>query len=126
MDFFRADDLPPTEVLPGVLLRSVSLESLTMTFVEYRAGSTVPSHHHQYDQITYVLEGFLEIQLGDARRVLGPGEGVRIPAKTAHGSRAVEGAAKAIDAWSPSPESLRLEDLAVLAVPARSSGETPK
>ena len=114
MGFFRVEELEATEVLPGLRLKSVGLENLMMTFVEYEPGCHVPIHHHRYEQITYVLEGFLEVRLGQETRVLGPGEGVRIPAQTPHGSRPVEGSARAVDAWSPAPRSLALEELATM------------
>jgi len=126
MNFFRVEDLEATEVLPGIRLRSVSLENLMMTFVEYREGAEVPLHHHRYEQITYVLEGFVEVCVGKDRRVLGPGEGVRIPAKTDHSSRPIEGPARALDAWTPVPKSLKLEDLATLGQHVPIEGEQPR
>ncbi len=114
MSFFRVEDLEVAEVLPGVRLRSVGLENLMVTFVEYREGAEIPLHHHRYEQITYVLEGFVEVCVGKERRVLRPGEGVRIPAKMEHSSRPIEGPARALDAWTPVPKSLKLEDLVTL------------
>ncbi len=108
MHFFRVNDLPEVEVLPGVRLRSVGLADLMMTFVDYDAGAEVPTHRHsREEQITSVLEGFLEVTIGGERRVLGPGEGVRIPRGVEHGSRPVEGPARAVDAWTPIPSRFR-------------------
>ena len=106
--FFRVADLPSKEVLPGVVLRSVSLENLMMTFVEYAAGSEVPTHEHRHEQITYVLEGCLEVVVGDQQRLLGPGDGVRIPPNAEHSSRPVDGPARALDAWTPVLERFRV------------------
>ncbi|MFQ5665953.1 MAG: cupin domain-containing protein [Candidatus Binatia bacterium] len=106
--FFRVADLPSKDVLEGIRLRSVHLENLMMTFVEYPVGSAVPSHHHRYEQITYVLEGRLEVTLKGEQRVLGPGEGVQIPANVEHSSRTIDGSAKALDAWTPVPKRFRV------------------
>jgi len=99
--FFSVQQLPAKEILRGIRLRSVHLDNLMMTFVEYPAGSSVPTHFHPSEQITYVLEGFLEVTIGQEARVLGPGEGVRIAPNVPHGSRPVDGAARALDAWTP-------------------------
>ena len=106
--FFRIEELPVKEILAGVRLRSVNLDKLMVTFVEYKAGSTVPPHFHPYEQITCVLEGCLQVIIGETQRILGPGEGVRIPPNVEHSSRPVHGAAKALDAWTPVPESFRV------------------
>jgi unsaturated pyranuronate lyase len=122
--FFRVEELPTKEVLAGIRLRSVHLENLMMTFVDYPAGSTVPAHHHRYEQITYVLEGWLEVTVGDQRRVLAAGEGVRIPANQEHSSRPVDGTAKALDAWTPVPRRFKVDVLATLGHQVPIGGES--
>jgi quercetin dioxygenase-like cupin family protein len=107
--FFRVEELPAKELLAGVRVRSVHLADLMMTFVEYPAGATVPMHHHPYEQITYVLEGQLEVSIGAETRLLGPGEGVQVPANMEHGSRTVGGPAKAVDAWTPVPKMFKVK-----------------
>jgi len=106
--FFRVSDLPAKQVLDGVAMRSVDLDNLMMTFVEYAAGARVPTHFHPYEQITYVLEGQLEVVIGDVHEVLGPGEGVCISPNVEHSSRPINGPAKALDAWTPVPERFKV------------------
>ena len=124
--FFRIEELPVKEILAGVRLRSVDLENLMMTFVEYAAGSTVPMHHHPYEQITVVLEGRLEVTLGHNQRVLGPGEGVRIPHNAEHSSRPLEGPARALDAWTPVPERFKVDSITTLGHNIPIIGESPE
>lgn len=107
--FFRVEELPAKEMVAGVRVRSVHLVDLMMTFVEYPAGATVPMHHHPYEQITYVLEGQLEVRMGAETRVLGPGEGVQVPANMEHSSRPIGGPAKALDAWTPVPKMFKVK-----------------
>ncbi len=106
--FFRIDELPARDMMPGVRLRSVEVGSLMMTFVEYAEGAVVPTHFHPSEQITYVTEGCIEVQVGGTQRLLGPGEGVRIPANTEHSSRPIDGPATAVDAWTPGPAHFRV------------------
>jgi unsaturated pyranuronate lyase len=126
MNFFRVEELPMQEVLPGVRLRSVNLDKLMMTFVEYEEGSSVPMHHHPHEQITYVLEGFLEVTIGTEKRVLGAGEGVRIAPNTDHSSRPLEGSAKALDAWTPVVKRFASESFSTLGHQVPIEGETPR
>jgi quercetin dioxygenase-like cupin family protein len=96
-----------------------------MSFVEYDAGAAVPVHRHRREQITYVLDGFLEVTIDTERRVLGPGEGVRIPRQTDHSSRPVGGPARALDAWTPVPERLKVEEPSTLGAHVPVRGESP-
>jgi quercetin dioxygenase-like cupin family protein len=105
--FFRVADLPSKEVLKEIHVRSVHLENLMMTFIEYPADATVPTHYHPFEQITYVLDGRLEVTVAGERRILGAGEGVCIRANAEHGSRPVDGPARVVDAWTPVPEHLK-------------------
>ncbi len=122
--FFRVAELPVKELANGIRLRSVELATLMMTFVEYPEGSIVPTHFHPHEQITYVLEGCLEVMVGDKQRLLGPGEGVRIPPNAEHNSRPVDGPARALDAWTPVRESLRVTRDASLRSKAQFEGES--
>lgn len=124
--FFRVADLPSKEVLPGVVLRSVSLDNLMMTFVEYAAGASIPTHHHRREQITCVLDGSIEVTVGGERRLLGPGEGILIPPNQEHSSRPVHGAARALDAWTPVPERFRVDTETTLGGSAPVEGESPR
>jgi len=107
--FFRVEDLPAKEMVAGVSVRSVHLADLMMTFVDYPAGAKVPMHHHPYEQITYVLAGQLEVSIEAETRVLGPGEGVQVPANMEHSSRPIGGPAKVLDAWTPVPKMFKVK-----------------
>ena len=123
--FFCIEELPAKEVMSGIRLRSVDLENLMMTFVEYAAGSTVPMHHHPYEQITVVLEGILEVTVGHEQRVLRSGEGVRIPPNREHSSRPLDGPAKALDAWTPVPQRFKVDPSTTLGHRVPIFGESP-
>ena len=68
MSFFTVNELPGTEMLPGVVRRAVYLEHAMMTFFDFAPGSVIPEHDHPHEQITYVLQGTMEFRLGDERR----------------------------------------------------------
>jgi len=104
MDFFRVEDLPGVEMLPGVVRRAVWLEGVMVTFFEFEPHTVVPAHDHPHEQITYVVEGGMEFTLGEETRRLSAGEGVCIPPGVRHGARILDRRTVVLDAWHPPRE----------------------
>ena len=44
MTYFRTDELPATEMLPGVSRRSVHLDDVMITFFDFESDAVVPEH----------------------------------------------------------------------------------
>lgn len=101
MAFFSVDELPGTEMLPGVMRRAVYLDHVMLTFFEFAPGSIVPEHSHPHEQITYVIQGAIEFHLGERARVLRAGDGVCIPPGTPHKAIILDEPTVALDAWYP-------------------------
>lgn len=55
----------PARPLPGVKRWIISGKGAMLAVVEAKKGAEVPSHRHPEEQMTYVLEGKLEITLDD-------------------------------------------------------------
>lgn len=101
MTFFNVDELPGTEMLPGVTRRAVYLDHVMLTFFEFAPGSIVPEHNHPHEQITYVIHGAMEFHLGAEMQVLRAGDGVCIPPGTTHKAVILDEPTIALDAWYP-------------------------
>ena len=101
MPFFTVKELPATEMLPGVLRRSVYLDNVMVTFFEFEPGSTVPEHSHPHEQITYVAKGAMRFRLGEETQVVRAGDGVCIPSGVVHEAIILDEPTVAIDAWHP-------------------------
>ena len=101
MDFFRMQDLPGVEMLPGVVRRAVWLEGVMVTFFTFEPHTVIPAHDHPHEQITYVVEGALEFTLGDETQVLHAGEGVCIAPGISHGARVLDQHTLVLDSWHP-------------------------
>jgi quercetin dioxygenase-like cupin family protein len=99
--YFRIDDRPQTEMLPGIKRSAVWMDRTMLTFFRFEPGSVVPEHAHENEQITLVTEGRMEFTLNDEVRLLCPGEGACIPPNTPHSARILDEPTVAIDAWSP-------------------------
>jgi quercetin dioxygenase-like cupin family protein len=101
MTFFRTDDLPATEMLPGVTRRAVYLDEVMMTFFDFEANATIPEHHHPHQQITWIVSGTMEFELDGEKRLLHAGDGVLILPNTPHGAIILDQPCRALDAWHP-------------------------
>ncbi len=107
MSFFTVNELPATEMLPGVMRRTVYLEHAMMTIFTFEPGSVVPEHDHPHEQITYVVQGAMEFTLAGETRVLRAGEGVCCPSGASHGAVILDEPTVALDAWYPLREEYR-------------------
>jgi quercetin dioxygenase-like cupin family protein len=101
MNFFRTDDLPATEMLPGVNRRTVFLPDLMLTFVDFEPGRVLPEHDHPHQQITWIVSGAMEFDLDGEKRILRPGDGVLVPPNVRHSAVVLQEPCRALDAWHP-------------------------
>ena len=104
MEFFTVSDLPGTEMLPGIVRRSVAMDHAMVTFFTFAPGTVLPVHDHIHEQITYVIRGAMEFTLGDEVRVLRAGDGVCSPPGVRHGGVVLDEETFALDAWYPRRE----------------------
>lgn len=73
---------------------------MTFGYVELKSESSVPLHHHVQEQITYIIEGELEMMIGNQSFFLTAGMYYVIPANMPH-SAIAKTDCKVIDAFSP-------------------------
>ena len=80
-----------TEVMnPKISRKVVSGERLTMAHISFAKDAVVPTHHHESEQITYVVEGVLKFQLDGREVTVGKGEVLVIPSNVPHSAVALE------------------------------------
>ena len=74
----------------SVLRRFVNGERVTVARLVFAAGSAVPTHRHENEQISVVLSGALEFTVEGAPVVVRAGEALHLAANELHGARALE------------------------------------
>jgi quercetin dioxygenase-like cupin family protein len=99
-------DIKPKILAPGITGHYAHGASMTLGYVELKAGSIVPLHHHEQEQITYILEGHLEMEIGGNSCSLTEGTYYVIPSNMPHNAVAITDT-KVIDAFSPVREDYR-------------------
>jgi len=98
LSFVTMEGMSP---LKGVRIKSVSLNNVMMTWMEFDPGSELPLHSHPHEQITTVIEGSLEMEIDGTVRAMSPGDVAVVPSGVDHRARVIGGRAVAIDAWNP-------------------------
>lgn len=92
--------IPPKEIVPGITGYYAHGDKHTFGYVEIKKGSVVPEHHHIQEQITYIIEGQLNMVIGGEPCPLTTGMCHIIPSNMPHSAVAVTDC-KLIDTFSP-------------------------
>src|SRR5258708_21329290 len=90
---YRWDDVPKERLTDLLERRVITAERIMLAHVYLKKGCVVPTHSHENEQVTYVLEGALRFWLGkDQReeRVLRPGGVLVVPSNLPHKAEALE------------------------------------
>ena len=93
-------NINPKELAPGISGYYAHGDQLTFGYVELKAGSMVPLHHHINEQITFIIEGQLDMIIGGEQCSLTAGMYHVIHANVPH-SGVARTNCKVIDAFSP-------------------------
>jgi quercetin dioxygenase-like cupin family protein len=89
------------EVLNQHIWRKVITGEKAMVAQVFLAkGAVVPEHHHESEQITYILEGALQFEIEGRQIVVSAGQVLRIPSHVPHSAVALEDTLD-LDIFSP-------------------------
>lgn len=102
-------DVKAKKLAEGLFGRYVHGDNASLGLVEIEKGSILPLHHHVHEQITYIIEGELEMTIGGETILLTPGSYYVIPSNVPH-SAIAHSACKVIDVFSPVREEYRVGD----------------
>lgn len=65
----------------------LTAESCRVLFASYPAGTEIPAHHHQTENVGVIIQGKLLLTMDGAVQRFGVGEWYHIPAKKEHAAR---------------------------------------
>jgi len=97
---------PPKNLAPGLTGYYAHGTHMTLGIVEIKAGSDLPLHSHPHEQITYILEGQLNMTIGGQLYELSAGMFHVIPSNIPHGAVAITDC-KVMDVFNPVREDYR-------------------
>jgi len=100
---YRWNDMPKEEMSDMISRRFITGDKTMLAHVYLKKGALVPKHHHENEQITYILEGALHFWLGDDQAqeiIVRAGEVLHIPSNVPHAAEALEDTLD-VDIFSP-------------------------
>jgi unsaturated pyranuronate lyase len=93
--------ITPIALREGLTARAVNGERLTMAVVDLDPGSTLPEHHHENEQLGFVVTGSFTIRIGSEKRELHAGDTYSIPSHVPHEAWAGPGGCTVVDVFAP-------------------------
>ena len=97
MGFCNLVTLKLEEFRPGIMSKAEMGDHLIMVCMEIGAGLEDTGHEHPFDQCGLVLEGQIEMFVGQERKTLQPNEAYFIPSGQRHGWKTFDGPVKLLD-----------------------------
>lgn len=97
------DRMPKEKVTDLLERRLITGERMMLAHVYLKKGCIVPRHHHENEQLTYILEGALRFWIGEDEgrvQVVRAGEVLVIPPNVPHKAEALEDTLD-VDVFSP-------------------------
>ncbi len=93
-------NINPKLLAPGITGHYTHGDSMSFGYIELEKGSSVPLHQHVHEQISYIIEGELDMIIGEQACLLTAGMYHVIPSNMPH-SAIAKTACKVIDVFSP-------------------------
>ena len=93
-------NIPPKELVAGFTGHYAHGKNMTLGYIEIKAGNNLQQHHHEHEQITYIIEGQLDMVIGGKPCSLTAGMYYVIQSNVSHGAYAVTDC-KVIDVFNP-------------------------
>jgi quercetin dioxygenase-like cupin family protein len=98
--FCSWDDVPLEQMSDLISRKMVVGEKSMLAQIFLKKGAVVPEHHHESEQITYIVEGALKFTLEGKDVTVSKGEVLYIPSNVPHRAVALEDTVD-IDVFSP-------------------------
>jgi quercetin dioxygenase-like cupin family protein len=77
-------DIRPHALREGITARAVEGERMTLAVVDLEPNIAMPEHHHENEQLGFVIAGSMTMWIGDEERELHPGDTYAIPSDVPH------------------------------------------
>jgi quercetin dioxygenase-like cupin family protein len=99
--FIDLDSHVPIHPVAGCRMRTPFGQQLMLSYLEMEDGAEIPLHHHPHEQAGILLQGKVQLTIGEETRVVEPGALFIIPPNVPHRAVALDGPATVLDVFSP-------------------------
>ncbi|MEO8405157.1 MAG: cupin domain-containing protein [Chitinophagaceae bacterium] len=87
--FIELGKIPLKEITPGIKAEILQTQNLTIGYSFLKMGSVIPRHHHPEEAIDIMIEGELEMSVGDKTEIIRPGMMILVPSDIPHEAKAL-------------------------------------
>jgi quercetin dioxygenase-like cupin family protein len=94
-------NIRPHALREGITARAVEGERMTMAVVDLAPDAVLPEHHHENEQLGFVIAGALTMRIGAEKRELQAGDTYAIPSHVPHDAVAGPDGATVADVFAP-------------------------
>ena len=98
------DQLPSFSPLEGFAMQSVTGGKLMANWVTIEPNREMPRHQHPHEQLGIMLEGTMELTIGDETRLINAGDAYTIPPNLPHNARTLDEGCVVLDIFTPPRE----------------------
>lgn len=99
--FFKWDDQEPIQILPGLRFQPILGDRLMANFVSFDPNVIAPVHWHDEEQMSIVLHGEFEFEVGGQKKLVKRGDAILIPPNVPHGARTYDSTCVELDIFNP-------------------------
>ena len=100
LSLYKWSEIPEEQVNDKLSRKIVSGKRVMLTQIFIKKDCVVPPHKHESEQMTYVVEGLLELTLPDGKVRVGKDQVLVIPSNIEHSALALEDTLD-VDIFSP-------------------------
>jgi quercetin dioxygenase-like cupin family protein len=99
--FNKLRDIRPLVIREGITARAVNGERVTVAVVDLEPGATLPEHHHENEQLGFVIAGTITMRIAGDKRELHAGETYSIASHVPHDAVAGREGCTVADVFAP-------------------------
>jgi quercetin dioxygenase-like cupin family protein len=97
---YRWEDIAEEQLNPLLTRKLVTGDRVMLSELLLKKGCVVPAHHHEHEQVSYVLSGSLKFEVNGKEIILNAGDVLHIPSNVVHSAIALEDTLD-LDIFSP-------------------------
>ena len=94
-------NIRPTTVREGITARAVDGERLTIAVIDLDPNAVLPEHHHENEQLGFVIAGIITMTIGGEKRAMRAGDTYAIPSHVPHDAQAGPDGCTVTDVFAP-------------------------
>ena len=100
MPRIELSSIEPKEIVAGYAARFIHTPNMTFSYLDVKAGASLPEHSHPHEQVAHVLEGAFQLTVDGEPFRLEPGTVFVIPSHVKHSGLAITDC-KLLDVFNP-------------------------